>query len=130
MPKVAEAAAARLLIPNHAEISVTIVDDLHIAGLNKEYRGIEGPTDVLSFCLYETGELESRATEPLLLGEVVVSAERAAIQAEDYGHSLERELAFLVVHGILHLMGYEHDEEIGEMGSVAEEILASIGLSR
>jgi probable rRNA maturation factor len=130
LPRVTEVAARRLSIPENAELSITIVDDEQISRLNRDYRGLEGPTDVLSFSLLE-GEGPDRLPESmLLLGDVIVSAERAVSQAESYGHSLEREIAFLVVHGILHILGHDHGDEMGEMGTLTEQILGETGLSR
>lgn len=94
-------------------MSIRLVDDGTIAELNRRYRGVEGPTDVLAFPLEEPGSLRScRPGEPpLLLGDVVISAERAREQADRYGHSFRRELAFLTIHGVLHLLGHDHHEE-------------------
>lgn len=87
------------------EISLILVDDRQIRELNRTYRNVDQATDVLSFDLQDemTGHEEDR-----LLGDVVISIERAAAQAQEYGHSLEREIAFLAVHGMLHLLGYDH----------------------
>ncbi|MFO7173347.1 MAG: rRNA maturation RNase YbeY [Bacillota bacterium] len=116
------------------ELSITFVDDVEIQALNREYRGKDQPTDVLSFALLEGEELARAAGEgePLALGDVVVSLERARAQAEEYGHSFEREVGFLICHGILHLLGYDHQtpEEEARMQGTAEEILAGLGLKR
>lgn len=110
-------------------VSVVITDDEEIQRLNKEFRGKDSPTDVLSFPLYdENGYLDDEA-----LGDMVISLERAKIQAEEYGHSLKRELAFLTAHSMLHLLGYDHDigeEQEKEMFSKQEEILSLLGLER
>lgn len=96
----------------NAEVSITLTDDACIHRLNRDYRSIDRPTDVLSFAQREgdapavTGGPE---TEPL--GDIVISVERAEAQAAEYGHSLRREMAFLTVHGMLHLLGYDHIEE-------------------
>nr|WP_206529468.1 rRNA maturation RNase YbeY [Brevibacillus sp. SYP-B805] len=122
------------------EVVITIVDDARIHELNREYRGVDRPTDVLSFALNEAGEEEpdifldeSEADDyPNMLGDIVISLPRARAQAEEYGHSLERELCFLTVHGFLHLLGYDHgspDEE-KEMFGRQEEVLQAIGLTR
>ncbi len=104
------------------ELSVALVDDDYIQELNRTYRHLDEPTDVLSFPMNEEG----------LLGDVVISLERAEKQATDYGHSFEREVAFLLVHGILHLFGYDHDndEERAKMRDREEAILAGLGLVR
>jgi probable rRNA maturation factor len=122
------------------EVVITIVDDARIHELNREYRGVDRPTDVLSFALNEAGEEEpdifldeSEADDyPNMLGDIVISLPRARAQADEYGHSLERELCFLAVHGFLHLLGYDHgspDEE-KEMFGRQEEVLQAIGLTR
>ncbi len=87
------------------EITLILVDDGQIRELNRTYRRLDRPTDVLAFDLQDemTGKEEDH-----VLGDVVISVERAAEQAREYGHSLEREIAFLAVHGILHLLGYDH----------------------
>lgn len=117
------------------EISLTFVDNEKIHELNKEYRGKDAPTDVLSFPMFEDGEIEydDESDEPCAIGDIVISLEKAVEQAEEYGHSLEREAAFLAVHSVLHLLGFDHEvsEEDDEyMKESAEEILSSIGLRR
>ena len=95
-----------------AEVSVTLTNDAHIHALNRDYRGVDRPTDVLSFALTESEEPEIfDAPGGVVLGDLVISLERAAAQAETYGHSFLRELSFLTVHGMLHLLGYDHIEE-------------------
>ncbi len=124
-----------------AEVSLSIVGDAEIHALNREYRGVDRPTDVLSFPLCEPGELAGpfvrpggRAVNgpPLLLGDVVISLPRARRQARDFGHSLAREMGFLAVHGALHLLGYDHEtpEEEARMQAEAEAVLAMLGLGR
>lgn len=126
-----------------AEVSVTFVDNEAIRELNRDYRGKDAPTDVLSFPLYEDDEdfddgfvMPEDAEEedaPTVLGDIVISVERAKAQAVEYGHSFERELAFLAVHSTLHLLGYDHErseEEDREQRRRQEEILASIGQVR
>ena len=99
--------------PLPAEVSVTFVSDAGIRRFNREYRGIDRATDVLSFPLFEGGDVEDAFDgEEYQLGDVVLSLERARAQSELYGHSFEREVAFLCVHSALHLMGY--DQERGE----------------
>ena len=93
-----------------AEVSVTFVSDAGIHRFNREYRGIDRATDVLSFPLFEGGDVEDAFDgEEYQLGDVVLSLERARAQSELYGHSFEREVAFLCVHSALHLMGYDHE---------------------
>lgn len=116
-----------------AEVSVLLVDDEQIKSLNQEYRQVNRPTDVLSFPQWEEGEWPQTVdTEPVLLGDVVLSVPRAREQAEQFGHSLEREWGFLVVHGFLHLLGYDHEtpEEERKMFQRQEEILLQVGLKR
>lgn len=90
-----------------SELSVLLVDDKEIQGLNREYRGIDRPTDVLSFSMQEGESLEFNSW---LLGDIVVSLETASRQADEKGHSLEDEVLILMVHGILHLLGYRHED--------------------
>ena len=110
-------------------VSVVITDDGGIRGLNREYRGKDAATDVLSFPLYGgDGELDGEA-----LGDIVISLERAAAQAKEYGHGIDRELAFLTAHSVLHLLGYDHEtseDDMTEMFRKQEEILALLGLER
>lgn len=100
-----------------------------MADLNKTYRGQDRPTDVLSFSQRE-GDL-ANPDDPLL-GDIVISIDRALEQAQDYGHSPEREVAFLAVHGLLHLLGYDHEvaEDERVMMDRTEAILAPLGLTR
>lgn len=122
------------------EVVITLVDDERIHELNRDYRGVDRPTDVLSFAMNETGEgeMEIFVDEeeidefPSMLGDIVISIPRTKAQAEDYGHSFERELGFLTVHGFLHLLGYDHGttQEEQEMFGRQEEVLAKIGLTR
>lgn len=128
-------AASSELIEDGTEVSVTFVDDDRIHELNRTYRNIDRPTDVLSFALQEEGEGELKITggdSPQTLGDIIVSIPRAKEQAESYNHSLLRELGFLVVHGFLHLCGYDHMTEADEqrMFSRQKEILESYGLQR
>ena len=115
------------------ELSVTFTDNEGIRAINAEYRGIDAPTDVLSFPLtdYEGVDFPV-ADEPCSsLGDIVISLERADDQAEQFGHSFEREVAFLTVHSMLHLLGYDHvnsEEEDAEMRRRQREILESMGL--
>lgn len=96
------------------EISVVVTDNEDIQKLNKKYRGLDCPTDVLAFPMYEsTLQIIDAIKEfrEVLLGDVIISLEKAREQAEEYGHSLEREISFLVIHGVLHLLGFDHKEE-------------------
>ncbi len=117
---------------NDCQVSVTFTDNEGIKALNRDYRGIDKETDVLSFPLtaYE-GTDEPPADEPqIALGDIVISLEKAMAQAEEYGHSFEREAAFLCVHSMLHLLGYDHvnsDEEDAEMRRRQSEILEKMG---
>lgn len=118
---------------NDVEVSVTYTDNEGIRKLNHEFRGIDKETDVLSFPLtdFDGGE-EPPVDEPTVgLGDIVISLERAREQAEEFGHSFEREVSFLTVHSMLHLLGYDHvnsDEEDAEMRRRQREILENMGL--
>jgi len=126
------------------EVALTFVDDETIRELNRQYRGIDRSTDVLSFPLLEKGDDEPEivydadpdADEglpiPVSLGDIVISVPRALAQAEQYGHSAEREIGFLFVHGLLHLLGYDHRNEDEEriMFEKQERILQKAGLRR
>lgn len=118
----------------NAEISVTIVDDERIHELNKQYRNIDRSTDVLSFPLGENGVYDiNHDTGAKMLGDIVISIEHAFEQAEKYGHSLEREIGFLTVHSLLHLLGYDHENgglEAVRMREKEEVALTQIGLKR
>jgi probable rRNA maturation factor len=116
-----------------AEVSLMFTDDETIHEMNREYRCIDRPTDVLSFALEEGEEEEIYGgPEENLLGDIIISVETATRQAEEYGHSVEREMAFLALHGMLHLLGYDHmeEEERQEMRAQEEAILASLGITR
>lgn len=114
-----------------AEVSVVITGDDHIAELNQKYRGIDSPTDVLSFSQHE-GELMPDPGEEDLLGDVVISLPAAVRQGEEYGHGLRRELAFLTAHGVLHLLGYDHcdPESTVVMREKEEAALARLGVGK
>lgn len=104
-----------------------------IHDLNRDHRGIDRPTDVLSFSQLEGEELAPLpGGQPVPLGDIVISLERCAAQALEFGHSFGRELGFLVAHGMLHLLGYDHQtpEEEAAMVAQTEEILGGLGLSR
>ena len=123
----------RLYGAEDAEVSVTLTDDAHIHVLNRAYRSVDRPTDVLSFALTESEEPEivgGRGNE--VLGDLVISLERVAAQADEYGHSPLRELSFLTVHGMLHLLGYDHMEEADrrEMEEEQRIVMEELGISR
>lgn len=120
-------------IEEHTEVSVVFADDTYIQQLNKQYRSKDQPTDVLSFALNEGEEPDIvDGPEETLLGDIVISLETAARQAGEYGHSADRELAFLTVHGMLHLLGYDHEQEEDrlEMRQEEEHILSLLGIIR
>ena len=111
------------------EVSIALVDDSAMHLLNRQYRGIDRPTDVLSFALQEAeGVLPSVAEtteQPLVLGDVIISTDTAQRQADERGHSLEKEISILVIHGMLHLLGYDHedDNEAEEMEALERQLL-------
>ena len=119
---------------SNAEISVTFVDNAEIAQLNEQYRNKSQPTDVLSFPLGENGKYDlNQETGALMLGDIVISLERAMEQADLYGHSLQREVAFLTVHSMFHLLGYDHESgglEAVKMREKEEAALIQLGLPR
>ena len=116
------------------EVSVTFVDNEQIAQLNGQFRNKPQPTDVLSFPLGEDDVYDvDQETETLLLGDIVISLEKAMEQAELYGHSLQREVAFLTVHSMYHLLGYDHENggmEAVKMREKEEQALTKLGLTR
>lgn len=117
------------------EVSVTFTDNEGIREINKEYRNIDKETDVLSFPATDAGEsfTRSRETGCFILGDIVMSLEKAVAQAQEYGHSFEREVAFLTVHSMLHLLGYDHvnsEEEEREMFGKQDIILEAMDISR
>lgn len=122
-------------VEDGTELSVTFVTNEAIHEINREYRHKDAPTDVISFALEEMGEGETAIVAegmPRILGDVIISIDRTREQAEQFGHSFERELGFLAVHGLLHVLGYDHmvpeDEKI--MFGKQDDILESYGLSR
>jgi len=122
------------------EVSISFVDNNEIKELNRQYRNIDAPTDVLSFPLLEferNGNNEPVIKDVLIdaeisFGDIVISTEKVTEQAKEYGHSQERELAFLLVHGMLHLLGYDHIQESDEkiMFKKQEEILNLLNIKR
>lgn len=118
-------------IEENVEISLLLIDDREIRHLNKEYRDKDAATDVLSFPMYD--DLDEALDEGYLyLGDIVISGERALEQAKDFGHSVEREMGYLTVHSVLHLLGYDHMNEADKkiMRKKEEEILEKIDLKR
>lgn len=117
-----------------AEISVTFVDNDEIAKLNNQYRNKPNATDVLSFPLGENGVYDkNQETNAYMLGDIVISVEKAQEQARLYGHSLQREIAFLTVHSMFHLLGYDHENggiEAVRMREKEESVLMKLGLPR
>ncbi len=114
-------------------LDVNIVDDDEIRTLNREYRGKDSVTDVLSFVQYdESFEFTAYEDDEIFLGDIVISAPRLRAQALEYGHSVEREYAYLVCHSVLHLLGYDHIEESDkiEMRTMEETILKKLNYTR
>ena len=118
----------------NTEVSVIFVDNQEIAKLNEQYRNKPTPTDVLSFPLGENNHYDiNQETGAAMLGDIVISMERAMEQAEMYGHSLQREVAFLTVHSMFHLLGYDHEAggiEAVRMREKEEATLIHLGLPR
>lgn len=117
-----------------AEISVRFVDDDEIHALNLKYRNVDSSTDVLSFPMGENGVYDTNNdTGAKILGDIVISIPHAVSQAERFGHSLQREIAFLTVHSMLHLLGYDHEDggiESVHMREKEETVLTQLGLPR
>lgn len=141
--KIVQTVSAKVLEQEGIEMDtsmyVTITDNEEIHAMNLEHRTVDAPTDVLSFPMlsYETpGKIEAEEGDfedgRLVLGDIVISDERARQQAEEYGHSVEREYGFLVAHSTLHLLGYDHEEEAERtvMREKEEKALESLGLTR
>lgn len=128
--QVCAAIAAKEELPD-AEVSVSLVDNAEIQELNRQYRGIDRATDVLSFAMEEESTF-AEAGEPLILGDIVISWPKVLEQAQAYGHSQKRELAFLTAHGFYHLLGYDHEtaEDEEEMFGLQEAVLSFLGISR
>lgn len=133
-------AAKELKLEDNFEVSITIVDNNRIHEINKEYRSIDRPTDVISFAIEDNDdefeiffdELDDDIALPRLLGDIFISLDKAEEQAEEFDHSIEREIGFLTVHGFLHLNGYDHqtEEEEKEMFALQDIILEENGLER
>lgn len=124
------------LINKNVKMNVIFTNPNEIRKINKEYRNIDKTTDVLSFPMFEKDEIEqfrNKASKvPEILGDIIISIKQVEAQAEEYGHSFERELAYMAVHGFFHIIGYDHIEEKDkkEMRKKEEEILSKIGLER
>lgn len=122
----------------NGEVSITLTNNAYIHELNNKYRGLDKPTDVLSFAFADSQEQEPEiiegddAPQVEMLGDIIISVEKAQEQAEAYGHSLTRELSFLTVHGMLHLLGYDHmdEEERLEMEEEQRYVMDKLGISR
>ena len=117
----------------NGEVSVTLTNNDYIHQLNRKYRQIDRPTDVLSFALNESEEPDiENGPDINVLGDIILSVERAEEQAADYGHSLRRAIAFLTVHGMLHLLGYDHMEEADRLEMEKEQryVMEQLGISR
>lgn len=119
-------------IDEEAEVAVSFVDEDEIQAINKAYRNKDAVTDVISFALEEGEDDFEMPDAPRVLGDIIICVKRAKEQAEEYGHSFERELGFLSLHGLLHLLGYDHMNEADEarMFGRQDEILNAFGLSR
>lgn len=143
--RVINAALEHEQFPYEAEIALTLTDNAGICATNREYRGIDQPTDVLSFPMLnyelpgdfsflqnEREEDFNPDTGEVVLGDIIISVEKALEQAKNYGHSIEREYAFLIVHSMLHLFGYDHmeEEEAHIMEQKQQEILEAINILR
>lgn len=135
------AVAKEYNLPDNAYVELTVADGETIREVNKEYRDVDSVTDVLSFPNLQVRlpfnaedypDDVDMATGELLLGEIMLCYDRAVEQSREYGHSVERECAYLVLHGLLHLLGYDHmtDGEKTEMRAAEEKILTGMGITR
>ncbi|MDB5075861.1 MAG: hypothetical protein JWO42_2040 [Chloroflexi bacterium] len=135
VPPALDALVARGIAPSTTEVSITLVDDAQIRQLNNQFRGKDSATDVLSFSQLE-GEQSARdllpAGVPVPLGDIVINVPRMREQAVEYGHSEAREFGYLLVHGLLHLLGFDHEapEDAAAMRAAEEDVLAAAGLTR
>lgn len=120
-----------LNIEDDIELSCIIVDDQHIHQINRDYRQINRSTDVISFAMEDNDQYYVPGM-PRSLGDIFISYEHATKQAEDYGHSLKREMCFLFTHGLLHLLGYDHmsEDEEKEMFQLQDQILSQLKIER
>lgn len=120
-------------ITDDAEISVTFVDNENIRELNKMHRNIDRETDVLSFPAFlDEGFEVDPENDAMVLGDIVISLEKALTQSKEYGHSMKRETAFLIAHSLFHLLGYDHttEDEEKEMFEKQEKVLQKLGITR
>jgi probable rRNA maturation factor len=122
-------------VTGDVEVSINFVDNKEIQEINRNYRQKDQPTDVISFAMQELGHGEMSVLDenmPMMLGDIVISVDKAKEQADEYNHSIEREFGFLALHGFLHLLGYDHMNEDDEkkMFGRQEEILHEFGLQR
>ena len=126
-----EQALKTLEIEDDVEVSCVLVDDERIHEINREYRHIDRSTDVISFAMEDNDQFYVEGM-PRTLGDIFISVDHAKKQAEEYGHSLRREMCFLFTHGILHLLGYDHmtDEQEKEMFGLQDEILGALNIER
>lgn len=126
-----EQALKTLGIEDDVEVSCVLVDDERIHETNREYRHIDRSTDVISFAMEDNDQFYVEGM-PRTLGDIFISVDHAKKQAEEYGHSLRREMCFLFTHGILHLLGYDHmtDEQEKEMFGLQDQILGALSIER
>lgn len=126
-----EQALKTLHIEDDVEVSCVLVDDERIHEINREYRHIDRSTDVISFAMEDNDQFYVEGM-PRTLGDIFISVDHAKKQAEEYGHSLRREMCFLFTHGILHLLGYDHmtDEQEKEMFGLQDKILGALSIER
>ena len=126
-----EQALKTLGIEDDVEVSCVLVDDERIHEINIEYRHIDRSTDVISFAMEDNDQFYVEGM-PRTLGDIFISVDHAKKQAEEYGHSLRREMCFLFTHGILHLLGYDHmtDEQEKEMFGLQDQILGALSIER
>lgn len=126
-----EQALKTLGIEDDVEVSCVLVDDERIHEINREYRHIDCSTDVISFAMEDNDQFYVEGM-PRTLGDIFISVDHAKKQAEEYGHSLRREMCFLFTHGILHLLGYDHmtDEQEKEMFGLQDQILGALSIER
>lgn len=139
LTKIISATLAAEGVTTPCEIGVLLTDDVGIHEINLEQRGVDSPTDVLSFPMFELEagtppsgvEYQDPDSARIPLGDMVLNLDRATAQAEEFGHSVEREMSYLTVHSILHLLGYDHmDEDKKQMRSREEAILTALGITR
>ena len=136
LEKVASFGGEKILGNDAFEITVTLTDGETIREINREHRGIDSETDVLSFPLWDRRSGEEPFTNPetdcIMLGDIIISLPRLKEQADEYGHSEKREAAYLCIHGVLHLLGYDHmaEDEKQEMRLKEEELLMQLNFTR